>query len=194
MTFKKNHKSLIIKTLCLALPLSIEAQISNQTTAVRITEQEVQLQDKYMAAVVQQQIGKLEGAATLFSEVLAKNPKCDGCAFQLSRLYTSMEKKQEAIDLARVATKIDPQNKWYQMQLAESLERIGKDRDAADVYRNLAENKLFENDFSEEIYFRLAFAQVRMGEPQKAIKTLDELEKKTGVDEDISDKKHTIYD
>ena len=87
--------------LFLAIPLScfvprndISAQISNQAQAIRISEAESHLQEKYMAAVVQQQSGKSEGAAKLYAEVLNKNPKCDGCAFQLSKLYSEVHVQQ----------------------------------------------------------------------------------------------------
>jgi tetratricopeptide (TPR) repeat protein len=170
------------------------AQITNQATYARISEKEIQLQEKYMAAIVQQQIGKLDAAAKLFAEVLDKNPKCDGCAFQLSRLSDQLSKPQDALDFAKKAVALDPQNKWYQMNLAEIFEKIGKDREAVDIYRKIIDGNNFGVEYSNEIYFRLAFAQVRLNEPAKAIKTLDELEKKSGIDEEISDKKHVIYD
>jgi tetratricopeptide (TPR) repeat protein len=170
------------------------AQITNQATYARISEKEIQLQEKYMAATVQQQIGKLDAAVKLFAEVLDKNPKCDGCAFQLSRLSDQLSKPQDALDFAKKAVALDPQNKWYQMHLAEVYEKIGKDREAVDIYRKTIDGNNFGVEYSNEIYFRLAFAQVRLNEPAKAIKTLDELEKKNGIDEEISDKKHVIYD
>ena len=174
--------------LLLAIPpLSISAQITNQAQAIRISEAEVQLQERYMAAIVQQQIGKVEGAAKIYAEVLDKNPKCDGCAFQLSRLYDNMGDNQKAIDYAKKAVAIDAKNKWYQIQLAESLEKIGKDKEAVEVYRMLIEKNSYEIDFSEEMYFRLAHAYVRTGEPAKAIKILEDLEKKTGLNDDITD-------
>jgi tetratricopeptide (TPR) repeat protein len=211
MNFRFKNK--IRQTLCkrtfrlqsvlfLAIPLpilsgsaiSISAQITNQAQAIRISEAEVQLQEKYMAGVVQQQIGKMEGAAKLFAEVLNKNPKCDGCAFQLSKIYSNMGDNQKAIDFAKTAVALDTKNKWYQIQLVESLEKIGKDREATEVYRTLIEKNAFEIDFSEEMYFRLAHAYVRIGEPLKAIKVLDDLEKKIGLDDDITDKKRLTYE
>ena len=170
------------------------AQITNQATYARISEKEIQLQEKYMAATVQQQIGKLDAAVKLFAEVLDKNPKCDGCAFQLSRLSDQLSKPQDAVDFAKKAVALDPQNKWYHMHLAEIFEKIGKDREAVDIYRKIIDGNNFGFEYSNELYFRLAFAQVRLNEPAKAIKTLDELEKKIGIDEEISDKKHVIYD
>lgn len=180
--------------LFLAIPISMSAQITNQAQAARISEAEVQLQEKYMTAIVQQQIGKVEGAAKIFAEVLDKNPKCDGCAFQLSRLYDNMGENQKAIDYAKKAVALDAKNKWYQIQLAETLEKIGKDKEAVEVYRTLVDKNVYEIDFSEEMYFRLAHAYVRTGEPAKAIKTLEELEKKTGLNDDITDKKRLTYE
>jgi tetratricopeptide (TPR) repeat protein len=175
-------------------PLSIAvAQVSDQAQAVRISEADIQLQDKYLAAVVQQQIGKLDGAVKLFQEVLDKNPKCDACAFQMSRLYDQMQKPQQAVEMAQKAVQIDPKNKWYQMHLAETYEKTGKDKEALKAYEALLASRAFGDDYVEELYYRIAYTQVRLGEPQKAIKMLDELEKRAGVDEDISQKKHDIY-
>ncbi len=192
---KQGLQSVLFLVLLLFMLLnSLSAQITNQAQAIRISEDEVQLQDKYMAAVVQQQIGKLDSASKLFLEVFDKSPKCDGCAFQLSRLYGNMGENQKSIDYAKKAAALDPKNKWYQIQLAESLEKIGKDKDAVDVYRGLIEKNGFETGLSEEMYFRLAHAYVRISEPAKAIKVLEELEKKTGIDEDITDKKRLTYE
>ena len=187
--------------LFLAIPLScfvprndISAQISNQAQAIRISEAEAHLQEKYMAAVVQQQSGKSENAAKLYAEVLNKNPKCDGCAFQLSKLYSTMGDNQRAIDYAKTAAALDAKNKWYQIQLAEALEKIGKDKEAAEVYRTLIEKNAYAMDFSEEMSYRLAHAYVRINEPVKALKVLDDLEKKSGMDEDLTDKKRLTYE
>ena len=192
---KQGLQSVLFFAICLNSPLSsLSAQISNQAQAIRISEEEVHMQDKYMAAVVQQQIGKLEGASKLYLEVLDKNPKCDGCAFQLSRLYDNMGENQKSIDYAKKAAALDPKNKWYQIQLAESFEKIGKDKDAVEVYRDLIQQNGFETGLSEDMYFRLAHAYVRISEPAKAIKVLEELEKKMGIDEDITDKKRLTYE
>jgi tetratricopeptide (TPR) repeat protein len=187
------HKPLAL-ALSLGASLTVSAQISNQTTAIRISEDEVNLQDKYMSAVVQFQIGKLEGSAKLFQQVLDKNAKCDACAFQLARVYTLMGENQKAIDYAKRAVAMDGANKWYKMSLAESLEKIGKDKEAADIYKSLVEANAFDADYSREVYFRWVYCYVRLGEPQKAIKILEDLEKKMGISEDITNKKVTVYE
>jgi tetratricopeptide (TPR) repeat protein len=183
-----------ILSLSMGAATCVSAQISNQTTAIRISEDEVNMQDKYMAGVAQFQIGKLDGAAKLFQQVLDKNTKCDACAFQLARVYTLMGENQKAIDYAKKAVTLDANNKWYKMSLAESLEKIGKDKEAADLYKAMIDNNFFDADYSREIYFRWTFCYVRTGEPIKALKILDDFEKKTGISEDIINKKVTIYE
>jgi tetratricopeptide (TPR) repeat protein len=193
MTFIAQHKRLLAAVL-LSIPLSILAQISNQTTAIRISEAEIQLQDKYMSAMVQYQLGKLESSSKLFQEVLQKNTKCDACAFQLARLYTQMNDNQKALEYAKQAVTIDTKNKWYKMALAESYEKSGKDKEASEVYKAMIENNVFDHDFNREVYFRLTFCYVRMSDPIKALKILEDMEKKMGYAEDITTKKVTIYE
>lgn len=193
MTIVTHHKSFVY-TILLSLPLSIIAQVSNQATLARISEAEIQLQDKYMSAMVQYQLGKLDGAAKLFQEVLTRNTKCDGCAFQLARIYSAMGDNQKSLEYAKQAVAIDAKNKWYKMALAESFEKIGKDKEASEVYKSIIDNNLFDNEYNREVYFRLVFTYVRMSDPTKALKILEDMEKKTGYAEDITTKKVTIYE
>lgn len=186
--------TLLIFTALWSTPLSIFAQVSNQGQAIRISEAEIQLQDKYLAAINQQQIGKMEGAAKLFLEVLESNPNCDACAFQLTRIYSVMSENQKALDFAKRANAIDGTNKWYKMALAESFEKVGKDKDAADIYKSLAESTAFDMDYRQEVYLRWAFSNVKIGEPNKALKVFDELEKKVGLNEEITMKRVALHE
>jgi tetratricopeptide (TPR) repeat protein len=189
-----NNPRPYICLIALSISFSLAAQVSNQATAVRMSEADIQLQDKYLSGMVQYQLGKLEGAAKLFQEVLQKSPKCDACAFQLARVYTEMKDNQKALEYAKQAVTIDVKNKWYKMALAESYEKSNKDKEAAEVYKAIIEQNLFDNDYSREVYFRLTFCYVRMSDPTKALKILDDMEKKTGYAEDITTKKVTIYE
>lgn len=164
-------------------PLSI-LTVVGQTT--RVTEEEIQLQQKFLLGIGQMQIGKLEAAIKSFNEVLDKNAKCDACAYQLSRCYAASNDNQKAIEFAKRAVQLDPKNVWYKLEVAERYEQIGKDRDAADTYQQLANVWSPTDDFIKELYFRLAETYLRTSDSQKAIKALDELEKKMGYDEEIA--------
>ena len=191
---KNIARTFIINGIVLSFSLNMNAQISNQTKAIRISEEEIQLQDKFLAAINQQQLGKMEGAAKLFLEVLDKNTKCDACAFQLTRIYIAMGDNQKAIDYAKRAATIDATNKWYKISLAETLEKVGKDKEAIEIYKNLAESNVFDYEYTQELYYRWAYSLVRIGEPQKALKVFDDLEKKAGLTEEITNKRVSLYE
>ncbi len=176
-------KYLLVVGIYAAFIAGIEAQ------NVRLKESEIQLQDKYLEAVAQQQIGKPDAASKLFAEVLEKNPKCDACAFQLARLNETMGKRNDALASVKKAVALEPQNKWYKMLLADLLEKTGKDKEAAVVYRSLTTSE----NFDEDAYYHLAYSLLRAGEPDKALKIYDDLEKRVGVDEDLTHKKYDVY-
>ena len=174
------------------LPLLFAFALANYAAYgqnTRIRESEIQLQDKYLEAVGQQQIGKPEAASKLFLEVLEKNPKCDACAFQLARLNETMGKHDLAQESIKKAIAIEPKNKWYRMFLADLYEKGGKDKDAAEIYKSLASPDAFD----EDIYYHWAFSLLRSGEPDKALKVYDDIEKRIGLDEDLTHKKHDVY-
>lgn len=175
-------------------PILMNAQINNQTRDVRVTELEVQNQQKFITGLREQQLGKLDVAAKLFQEILEKDPSCDACAFHLSRVDIQLNKPLEAYDAAKKTMVIDPKNKWYKLNLAEVMEKVGKEKEASGIYKSLAETSAFNQDYIDEIYLRWAFCEVRLGDNNKALKILDDLEKKIGVNENLIEKKRMLYE
>lgn len=174
------------------LSLQSAAQITTQADLIRVSEAEIQLQDKYMEAMVQLQIGKKEAAAKLFQEILQKKTTCDACAFQLSRIYTAQDNLLLAVEMAQKAAQLDPENVWYQWAWAEALERNGRDKEAIEIYKKMAETA--DLDTAEELAYRLVVCYARLAEPNKALKVLDELERKIGLQVAIVEKKTTLYE
>ena len=74
------------------------------------------------------------------------------------------------------------------------LEKIGKEKEASAVYKMLAETSAFNSEYIDEIYFRWAFCEVRLGDNNKAIKILDDLEKKIGINEYLVEKKKLLFE
>ena len=190
-TMKKTVKILFIISF---VPILLTGQINNQTRDVRVTELEVQNQQKFINGLREQQLGKIENAAKLFQEVLDKDPACDACAFHLSRVYILLNKPIEAYEAAKKTAVIDPKNKWYKLNLAEVMEKLGKEKEASNVYKSLAETSAFNSDYIDEIYFRWAFCEVRLGDNNKALKILDDLENKTGINENVVEKKRILFE
>ncbi|MEN9611027.1 MAG: hypothetical protein RLZZ628_1841 [Bacteroidota bacterium] len=165
------------------IPLGMTAQ------NVRVTEAEIQLQDKFIEALTKQQVGKPEAAYKLFGDILAKNPTCDACYFQMARINETQNQPAKALESVRKAAAIDPNNRWYKLMIVGLLEKAGKEKEAAEMLANLVEKV----DFQEDLHNHLAYLWVRIAEPDKALKVYDKMEKYLGVQEELTRKKYMIY-
>jgi tetratricopeptide (TPR) repeat protein len=165
------------------IPLGMTAQ------TVRVSEAEIQLQDKFIDALAKQQAGKPEVAYKLFGDILAKNASCDACHFQMARISETQNQFPKAMESAKKAVAIDPENRWYRLMVIGLLEKAGKEKEAAETLANLVE----KIDFQEDLHNRLAYLWVRVAEPDKALKVYEKMEKYLGVQEELARKKYMIY-
>jgi tetratricopeptide (TPR) repeat protein len=155
----------------------------------QITEQEIKLQELFIAANAEKLRGNYEKAIELFESFLEKDKENGAANYELARLYDLEEKNDLALKAAEKAAAQDGSNIWYQMFLAELYLEMNEDKKAAGVYESLVEKNPDEADF----YFKWAYFLVRSNETEKAIKVYDELEKKIGVNEEVSRRKHSLY-
>lgn len=155
----------------------------------QITEEEIKLQELFIAANAEKLRGNYEKAIGLFESFLEKDKENGAAAYELARLYDLEEKNDLALKSAEKAAAQDPANVWYQMLLAELYLDANEDKKAAGVYESLVENNPDEEDF----YFKWAYFLVRSNETEKAIKVYDDLEKRIGVNEEVSRRKQSLY-
>lgn len=155
----------------------------------QITEAEIKLQELFIAANAEKLRGNYEKAIGLFESFLEKDKENGAANYELARLYDLEEKNDLALKTAEKAAAQDGSNIWYQMFLAELYLEMNEDKKAAGVYENLVEKNPDEADF----YFKWAYFLVRSNETEKAIKVYSELEKKIGVNEEVSRRKHSLY-
>ena len=159
---------------------------------IRISENEIQIQDKYIEAMNFQQLGKFEKAADLYMEVLKLDGKCDAAYFQLARIAESQGDNRKAIEQIQKAITGDPKNRWYRLFLADLYEKMGKDREAAQILQVFIDAPNTNETASEDLYFRLANCWVRAGESAKGLKIYEALEKKWGLQEETTMRKYTL--
>ena len=156
---------------------------------VQISEEEVNTQKVFIDASKEKILGNYENAIYLFKEVLKRDKDNDVAAYELARIYEAREELDKAVQSIKMALKLAPDNEWYQLFLADAYENSGQPRDAAKIFRKLLK-QFPENPF---YYERLAFSLVRAKEIEKAIDTYNQMEKKFGISEDISRRKHRLY-
>lgn len=153
------------------------------------TEIEAKLQGVFIEANKEKLLGNYDKAIPLFEQVLSKDPSNDVAAFELSRVLNEAKRGDEAIRYAKKATELDPNNLWYTLYLGDLYHSLEMYTDASDVFAGLSE-KYPDN---EEYALKRAFFLVKANQPKEAIEVYEALEKKMGVNEEITRRKHSLY-
>lgn len=127
-------------------------------------------------------------ALKLFKQCIATDPTNHAAYFQVSELLLGKE-PQLALAFARKAASLDPTNNWYQLQVAKSYKQSGQLKEAAQQYNIV----IGRAPYQVEYYFEQAQLYLMLNKGMYAIATLDNLEKKIGVTEEISLQKKDLY-
>jgi tetratricopeptide (TPR) repeat protein len=155
----------------------------------RLSEKEVELQQLLIDASKEKMLGNYEAAITLLTQVLKQDEQNGVAAFELARIYEATGDMQRAIEYAERSTDADPENIWYHRFLADLYQNANQNTKAAAVFEHIIE--LEPNvDFN---YYRWAFFLVKSGAIKKAIKVYDQLEERSGINEEIIRRKHALF-
>jgi len=179
LTYRKNYTLLLV--FALMLPIFGLAQ--------QVSEEEVNIQGKFIEANRERLLGKLDEAAELYLEILKDLPDNDAVAYELARIYNEKEEGEKALRYIRMAIEAAPENHWYRRFLATLYQKQNKNREAADVYEELV-----NRDPDHEDYYNLwAYFLVQANEVKEALKVYDKFEKRIGITEDVIRRKHSLY-
>ena len=133
--------------------------------------------------------GKYDQAIDLFQHCYGLDPTNANVLIELGTFYNVLQEKDKALDFFQRAVSNDPDNYYYNMMLAGLSKELGHTQDVIDIYSHLSQ--LYPEKL--EIRFELANAFAEGGEFRKAIDTLDELEKNTGINEMTALNKFRLY-
>jgi tetratricopeptide (TPR) repeat protein len=132
--------------------------------------------------------GNIKEAAIEFKKALQILPNQANVNFQLSTVLMSEAKISEAEIYAEKAYQLEPQNEWYAQNLLE-IYKYNRNFKATEKLLN----ELYKSSNKNDLLFEIAYVQLQEDNPYAAIKTLNLLEKKIGVNEEISKRKEQIY-
>jgi tetratricopeptide (TPR) repeat protein len=132
--------------------------------------------------------GNTKEAAAAFKKALQILPNQANVNFQLSTVLMSEAKSTEAEVYAEKAYQLETKNEWYAQNL---LDIYKYNRNFKATEKLLYE--LYKTSNNHELLYELAYVQLQDNNPNAAIKTLNLLEKKIGIDEEISKRKEQIY-
>jgi len=151
-------------------------------------QQQIEFDKSFINANKEKLINNGDEAVKLFKTCLTLQPDNAAVNFMLSQLYTDKQLYEDAELYAKRAVSFDDNNTWYKKQLADVYRLRKKYKEAAPVYLKIAEA---DKDPSLEI--EAAYMFVLAQDLKKAVKTLDNLEKHIGINEEIINQKEQIY-
>jgi len=133
--------------------------------------------------------GNYDEAVDLFQHCYALDSTNANVLVELGTFYNVLQEKNKALGFFRKAVSHDATNYYYNMMLAGLSKELGLKQDVVDIYSTLS--KLYPD--KPDLQFELANAYADNGELQKAIDTLNKLEKSTGISEIITLNKYRLY-
>jgi tetratricopeptide (TPR) repeat protein len=143
----------------------------------------------FIEGLKQKMIGNQQAAITLFSKCLQINPNSSAAMFELAKIHSGNGDMTSSSLLLEKAIKIEPENKWYKVLLAQIYEQGKQFKQAADLYQQLYS---LESENLEYLYMNAALLSSAK-EYDQAIDAYNNLEKKVGINDQISVEKQQIY-
>lgn len=134
-------------------------------------------------------IGNIDGAITMFRRYTDRYPLDPAGYFELARLEANRKNYSDALQLTLNASKLAPDNIWYQLFLAEIYQQTGKYTEAISIFKSVVE----KNPENLDYYYQIASLYLMVGDYKNAVEVYDKVEEKAGISEEISLQKNKIY-
>jgi len=129
------------------------------------------------------------GAIKYFEEALKHMPDDAASMYELSAQYILAGRVEEGFEMIKKAAQLDPENKWYQLQLAEFYRKLEQFDDYTRIYETLTDK--YPGDI--EMLSNLIDAYLLTENYDKAIEKLNLLERQAGTNVIVSEQKVEIY-
>ena len=143
----------------------------------------------FFKAIKAKSLEDYDEALIHLSKCIEIDNKASAAFYESAIINAEKGSHKKAIEQIKVATKLEPSNRWYLSLYAEILFSKQDFNNAAEKYKTLI--SLEPNN--EELYFKLSEIYIYTNNFKKAIEIYDNLEKKKGVDKSISMQKQKLY-
>jgi len=143
----------------------------------------------FIEGLKQKMIGNQQAAISLFSKCLQINPNSSSAMFELAKIHSGNGDMTSSSLLLEKAIKIEPENKWYKVLLAQIYEQGKQFKEAAGLYQQLYQ---LDPENLEYLYMNAALLSSAK-EYDQSLEVYNLLEKKVGINDQISVEKQQIY-
>lgn len=185
----------IVFALLLAAGLALSScrsskNASSSSGKTSLSEKEkIALMAEFVDGTREKITGNFDRAANHFQKCLKIDPRHAASMYELATIYEFQKKDALALNLIKEASHIDASNEWYRELLATLYAKNGFFNESAKIYRQLS----LDYQGKIEYYYEWANALLYQNKFKDAIEVYDEIEKKTGISEDISLQKEKIW-
>lgn len=133
--------------------------------------------------------GNLSEASNIFNGIIIDNPKHDASYFMLSRIFTDQQNTTDAVNALQQAIKINKNNIWYKVDLADLYMQMQEYASAAKLWEQICKEK----NNNEYYLYSLSEAYLNMKKLDKVIETYNRMEDIIGHNDDITRVKVSIW-
>lgn len=145
----------------------------------------------YYDGLIQQIQGNNDDAVSIFKQCLAINPSSPAANFEIAQLFDNNKQPDSAFRYIQKAVAGDPKNIWYGNFYAQDLQELGQYKEVVKVYEELIKT----NPHNDDLYYKLALAQLQDREYKEALKTYSILQSGSdSTDEELSMNKIEILE
>lgn len=171
------------------LALNREKDKRQNAAPAGITRKDVEEQALFIEGMQAYLLGNSQDAVTRFNEVLRRDQQNDAAMYMLSKIAFESGNMDKAIEFSQNAIKLNPANEYYYQYLAEAKGEMQDFEGASKTYETLIKLKPKEYDY----YYDWAYMLSKAGKYKEAIEVYNQLEQKTGVQEELIFQKQPLY-
>ncbi len=143
----------------------------------------------FVSANFEKNIGNIKRAEKLYLQCLSLDPYDAASHYELGNIYLAMERFEEARIHADKAVRLDPSNDYYKVLLAEIYKVQTAFSESIQIIKALSEKNPGKYDYLRE----LAYLYILTQDYENALSVLNKIEKKTGLNEVLSNQKQQLY-
>ncbi len=174
--------------------ISCKTKQTNVSKAVLASEQsytkaELEFTARLIDAVKEKNMGNIDEADKILTELHCKSPENHAVSYQLANVKWLQNKALEAITVAELALRESPENQWYLNLLGDLYMETADYPKAYQIWTKLL--KSYPDQY--EYYYNLVISCIYQGKWEEAAETYNLLEKKTGINEELSLAKKRIW-
>ena len=180
-------KKVLFFIVCIALTFGLSAQTGKKTRKTASNSKEAvterQISNRFNQGLRSFYTAQYEEALQQFSGILADAPKHAPSYFMMGRIYTERKQYSEAENAFKQAIKLDKNNIWFQVELAEFYMSTGNYKDPLPYWEKICQKFPDNVIYLEHLYQCYSICQMN----DKAIAVHERLETLTDKPEPVQE-------